>query len=762
MSGAFSASPLTVWVGPMRYVFHPGRDVIVGYGSQCDIPLDRPGNPAATSHTARPVLVLRFTGTHWVAVDRSPNGIFVDGARMSTVDIRNGQAITIGDPQRGPRLIFGVGPAVGPPAPNRPDRSKQYVPTQRTTQRMRIPSPQPPKVERPLPPVGSVPPTTPIAGPASEQPKSRGLIERVSTRRLRAVRPAPRSAEAITTSRLPLKPGARTVGVAAHQLALTADGQELLTSVSFTARPGTLTAVIGPSAALNTALLGLLAGTREPSFGTVTVDEHDVHAEPELMRTRIGIVAGDDRAHPRLTVEQALGYAAELRLPPDTSADHRGRVVDQVLDELELTPQRRTRIRKLAPETRRCASMATELITRPTLLVVDEPSVGLDVTQEYHVMAMLRRQADLGCVVVVTMSSQTSLRHLNMCDQVLLLTPAGTVAYVGPPAQIESAMGTADWSQVVAQVSADPRGAQRAFPAGQQVSAPTAPPSVATPVPAPAGLTVKQQIRLVARRQVRLLFADRGYFLFLVLLPFVLAALTALIPGDSGLDRAGPKSTNPHEAIEILAALNVAAVIIGTTLSIGDLVGQRRVFRREQSVGLATFAYISAKIIVFSVVAAIQTGILTTIVILVKGRPVHGAVVLHNPDVELYVSVAATAIVSAIIGLALSSLGNSLREVLPLLVVVILASLLFAGGLVSLVGTWGFDQISWFIPAQWGFAASGSTVDLHRVDPLAANAQMWTHYSGWWVFDMVMLLVFGAMWAGFVLFRLRSPKREIR
>ena len=74
MTGAFSASPLTVWVGPTRYVFHPGRDVIVGYGSQCDLPLDPPGNPA--SQTARPVLVLRFSGTHWVAIDRSPDGMF--------------------------------------------------------------------------------------------------------------------------------------------------------------------------------------------------------------------------------------------------------------------------------------------------------------------------------------------------------------------------------------------------------------------------------------------------------------------------------------------------------------------------------------------------------------------------------------------------------------------------------------------------------------------------------------------------------------
>ncbi|MGA9679250.1 MAG: ABC transporter, partial [Mycobacterium sp.] len=130
----------------MRYIFHPGRDVIVGYGSQCDVPLDRPGNPASTSQTARPVLVLRFSGTHWVAIEKSPDGMFVDGARMSTIDVRDGQAITIGDPRRGPRLILGVGPAVGPPAPDRPDRPDQHVPTQRTTQRMRLPTSQPPPV----------------------------------------------------------------------------------------------------------------------------------------------------------------------------------------------------------------------------------------------------------------------------------------------------------------------------------------------------------------------------------------------------------------------------------------------------------------------------------------------------------------------------------------------------------------------------------------------------------------------------------------
>jgi ABC-type multidrug transport system ATPase subunit len=580
------------------------------------------------------------------------------------------------------------------------------------------------------------------------------------TRKLRAASPSFRTEQAEPTYRLPLNAGARTIGVAAQHLGLAVDGRELLTDVTFTARPGTLAAVIGPSVARNSALLAMLAGTRKLSSGRVTVDGHDVHAEPESMRTRIGIVPRDDRLHRQLTVERAVGYAAELRLPPDTLPEHRHRAVDQILEELELTPHRSTRISKLPPEARRCTSLAIELVTRPTLLVVDEPSAGLDAAQENHVMAVLRRQADIGCVVVVAMNSQTSLTQLNMCDQVLLLTAAGTMAFAGTPLHIESVMGTSDWSRVLAQVSADPVGAHRAFRARQQAVAPAAPPEMAAPWPPPVELSANRQIRLVIGRQLRLLLANRIYLVFLVLLPLVFAALTLLIPGNSGLGKPNPASHHLHEAIEILAALNIAAVIIGTSLTIRELVGERRIFRREQAVGLSTSAYVAGKIIFFSVAAAILTAIMFTIVVLGKGGPVHGADVLQNATVELYVTVAVTAIVSAIMGLALSALGKSLWEVVPLLLPVILASVLFNGSLVQLVSRWGFQQISWFVPAQWGFAASASTVDLRRVDALAANAEMWTHYSGWWVFDMIILIAFGAIGTGFILYRLRSPRPE--
>lgn len=789
------APPLTVWVGSMRYVFTPGRDVIVGQGRGCDVPLERPGHADARPPAPRSDAVLRFTDGHWVAIDTSPYGMFVNGSRVATVDIRDGQAIMIGDPQRGPRLVFQLGapgrpsgpphraafpppppqqqrphvppqsrPAQQPPsaAQHRPGPHAQ-APTQRPTLRMPAAQQAPPQPA----PSGNPPRPAPPASPpddGDDRPKGRGLIRRMTdaTRRLRAQRSSFRPEEAGPTYRLPLRPGARTTGVTAYRVGLTVDGAEVIRDVSFTARPGTLTAVLGPSAPRNTALLDLLAGSRRPDSGVVTVDGHDVHAEPAAMRTRIGVVARDDRLHRKLTVRQSVQYAAELRLPSTTTPAQRHRVVDQVLEELELTPHGATPVGKLAPPLRRCVSLATELVSRPTLLVVDGLGAALDAAQEGLVMAALRRQADLGCAIVVAPASQSSLAQVTMCDQVVVLTGAGAPAFVGTPLQAQPVLGTADWSRILAQVGTDPDSAYRAFRERQRETAAPARPEVAAPGPPPTALTLSRQTGTVLRRQVRQLLADRAHLASLVLLTLGFAALTLLIPGDSGLGWADPSGPNRHEAVEILAALNFAAVVIGTALTIRTVVTERLIYRREHALGLSAAAYLAGKLIVFAVAAAVLTAMLTVIVLIGKGGPVRGAVLLGNADLELYVSAAATAVVSAIVGLALSARARSPREVLPLAVPVVLASLLFAGGLIPLVGTWGYDQISWFVPAQWGFAASASTVDLRRVDDLATNIVMWTHYVGWWGFDMNMLVLFGALWAGLAWFWLLPREHRAR
>jgi ABC transport system ATP-binding/permease protein len=527
--------------------------------------------------------------------------------------------------------------------------------------------------------------------------------------------------------------------------------------VSFTAKPGTLTAVIGPSGAGKSTLVKLVGGAMPRSAGLVAFDGHDVHAEYASMRSRIGMVPQDDVVHRQLTVEQALNFAAELRLPPDTTADDRRQVVQRVLDELELAPHKDTRVDKLSGGQRKRASVAMELLTGPSLLILDEPTSGLDPALDRQVMTMLRRLADAGRVVIVVTHSLT---YVGMCDQILLLAPGGKTAYADPPAQIGSAMGSTDWADIFARVSTDPDGAHRAYlsrhPPSPRRLSPTA---GAAPLGTPPRTSPWRQVMTLVRRQTRLITSDRGYFAFLAVLPFVLGVLSLVVSGTTGLGAAGAT----EEPIDILILLDIGAVFLGTALTVRDLVGERMIFHRERAVGLSASAYLIAKVIVYSIAALIGTAVMVAIMTIGKGTPSHGGALLGHGVVhgvlELYLGLALTAITSAMVGLALSSLARSGEQVLPMLVVTIMVSMVLAGGLIPVTGRLVLDQLAWFVPARWGFAASASTVDLNSVEAGLPIDRLWRHEAGAWLQDVGMLAALAAALAGLVRYRLRLGNR---
>ncbi len=534
------------------------------------------------------------------------------------------------------------------------------------------------------------------------------------------------------------------------------DQRQLISDVTFTAGPGSLTAIIGPSGAGKSTLAKLIGGVLAPTSGTVRFDGQDVHAEYPALRSRIGMVPQDDVVHHQLTLEQALRYAAELRLAQATR-DDRQRAVQRVLAELELTDHAGTRVADLSGGQRKRASVAMELLTEPSLLILDEPTSGLDPALDRHIMTTLRRLADAGRVVLVVTHCLT---YLDVCDQVLFLTPRGKIAFCGPPADIAGAMGADDWADIFAGVGADPEAAHRRFLARCGAKDPDAAqlPSSA-PLPAPMRKPRRArwaQLVTVARRQLRLIVADRGYFVFLAVLPYVLGALTLVVPGHVGFGVADARGPAPNEPAQIVMMLNISAVFMGMALTIRDLVGERSIFRREQAVGLSASAYLVAKVAVYCVIAAVQTAVLTAIVVAGKGAPTRGALLLGHPVLELYATLAVTAAAAAIMGLMLSALVRSQEQILPALVISVMLSIVFSGGLIPVTDRPVLDQMSWLVPARWGFAASAATTDLLYIAPLSpADDILWTHEPRWWLFNMAMLAVLAVVMLSVTRWQLR-------
>ncbi len=521
-------------------------------------------------------------------------------------------------------------------------------------------------------------------------------------------------------SLVPAPAPARGRGLEVSGVSLVVDrDKELLHEVGFSAAPGTLTAVIGPSGAGKSTLARVVAGLTAPSGGRVVFDGRDVHADADLLRTRIGMVPQQDVIHTRLTLRQALGYAAEIRLPDDLPRAERDAVIAGVLDELALTPHLDTRIDALSGGQRKRCSVAMELLTGPSLLLLDEPTSGLDPALDRQVMAALRRLADAGRVVLVVTHS---LSYLDLCDRVLLLAPGGRTAFHGRPADIPAALGSDDWAQIFARVAAEPaevyaRHLQRTGGARRRVPPPAAAPAPAEPA---RRASARRQAATVARRQLRLIRADRGYLISLAVMPVVLGLISLVIPGAHGFSGPNLGPEDPGEGVQLLVVLIIGAVFMGAATTVRDLVAERDVYHRERAVGLRPGAYLTAKVGVFSAVAVAQATVMVTLTFAAKGLPSGG--VFGVAPIGLLLAVAALAVVSALIGLAISVTVRSSEQTMPPLVILVIVQLVFCGGLFRLSAP-VVSQLQALMPAHWGFAGAAMAVDLRANSPLAPQGE---------------------------------------
>ncbi|MEA3186189.1 MAG: transport system ATP-binding/permease protein, partial [Chthoniobacter sp.] len=193
------------------------------------------------------------------------------------------------------------------------------------------------------------------------------------------------------------------------------DGRTILDNVALDIAPSRFAGIIGPSGAGKSSLLNALSGVRPPERGVVLVNGIDATRGDQIRA--FGFVPQDDIVHVELTVEQALRFAAELRLPGDTPVAEMRKLIAQTTEQLGLSDRLWTRISDLSGGQRKRVSVAVELLARPSVLFLDEPTSGLDPATEFKLMELLRDLADTGCTVVCTTHV---MENVYLMDQIAI------------------------------------------------------------------------------------------------------------------------------------------------------------------------------------------------------------------------------------------------------------------------------------------------------------------------------------------------------
>ena len=179
--------------------------------------------------------------------------------------------------------------------------------------------------------------------------------------------------------------------------------------------------------------------------------------------------------------------------------------------------------------------------------------------------------------------------------------------------------------------------------------------------------------------------------------------------------------------------------------TIRELIGEREVFLREKAVGLRSGSYLLAKTVVLALIVTVQTVLMVGIALMLNDGPTD-ATLLGSPGFELAVGCWLTAFTCGLLGLAVSAYVTSSEQVMPVLVVTIMAQLVLAGGVIPVAGRAVFEQLAWIMPARWGYAMASATVNMNAIVPYRSDG-IWEHSSGQWLTDATALLGLGLVFA---------------
>ncbi|MGC0418742.1 ATP-binding cassette domain-containing protein [Embleya sp. AB8] len=216
--------------------------------------------------------------------------------------------------------------------------------------------------------------------------------------------------------------------------------REVLTGLDLALGTG-VTGLLGPNGAGKTTLIRCLATTLAPDEGSIEALGLDpaVPTERTELRRKLGYLPQTPGFYPHFTVFDLVDYVAVLKDLTDRRERHRE--VRRVLAEVDLTDRSRTRVRKLSGGMKQRLALAQALLGAPELLILDEPTVGLDPEQRMRFRSLI---SGLGERLTVVLSTHQTEDVAALCERVIVLA-AGRVVFTGTPARLAASAADRVW-----------------------------------------------------------------------------------------------------------------------------------------------------------------------------------------------------------------------------------------------------------------------------------------------------------------------------
>ncbi len=460
----------------------------------------------------------------------------------------------------------------------------------------------------------------------------------------------------------------------------------LLHDVSLVVRPKEFVCVLGPSGSGKSTLLNILSGRNAPTGGVVTLNGEDLYADFEALKGDIAVVPQKDVLHDSLATGAALRYTAELRLPSDLTGGELEASVSDILEIVGLSSRRDILIRHLSGGQVKRASLANELVARPSLLFLDEVTSGLDEQTDREVMGLFRQVADGGKTVVCITHSLANVDAT--CHLVVVLTEGGRLAFVGTPEEAKAYFGMTRLGDVYLKLAERTPGEWherfRSTELFQHYVTDRLPSTaVRSRVPhreyspaTPNGPGALRQAWVLTRRYVAIWRGDHQALLALLAQSFLISLLLGMVFGNLS-DEADLGKRLMH-TVNLFNLMVVSCFWFGCNTAAKELVKERVIFQRERDYNLRIMSYFVSKLLVLALVGSVQATMLFGIV-----RPW-----CHPPGqaAAQWVTLAALAVAGTAVGLFISAVARTEEVATALVPIAVIPQIILAGLVAPLKG----------------------------------------------------------------------------